>query len=108
VLSGVESDTTSVVASTAASEPLIRLCEGEDDGMQHFLAFLQFRVLPAETGKFVIGVGTRPHAGLLAGGRWRHALFDLASEFVTREERRGDRRRQQGNRGPCHRPGRTS
>src|SRR5713226_7956936 len=68
VLSGVESDTTSVVASTAASEPLVLLCEGEDDGMQHFRAFLQFRVLPAETGKFVIGVGTRPHAGLLAGG----------------------------------------
>ena len=67
----------------AASEPLVLLDQGEDDGMQHLGAFFQFRVLPAETGNFLIGVATRTPARLRAGGRCRHALFDLPTELVT-------------------------
>ena len=36
--------------------------------MQHLRALFQFRVLPAESGEFLIGVATRMQAGLWAGG----------------------------------------
>jgi hypothetical protein len=83
-LSGVASATTSgIKMSRAASEPLVLPSEREDDGMQHLRALFQFRVLPPETGNFLIGVATRTQAGLWAGGRWLHALFDLPTEVVT-------------------------
>src|SRR5712692_3424011 len=70
-----------VVTSTSASEPLALLGEGEDHGMQDFRALFQFRVLPTQTGNFL--VGTRTFGGRSAGGRWRHALLELLSELVT-------------------------
>src|SRR5437870_346115 len=75
-----------VVTSAAASEPLVLLDEGEDDGMQQLRTFFQFPVLPAEPGKFLIGVTTRTRAWLGACGRWWHALFGLPSELVTQVE----------------------
>ena len=68
-----------VVTSTPSGEPLVLLDEGEDDGMQHLRALFQFSVLPADTGKFPIGVAMRTQAGLWTGRRWRHALFDPPS-----------------------------
>jgi hypothetical protein len=61
--------------------------EGEDDGMQHIRALFQFRVLPAETCKFLSGIGTSTQAELQARSWWRHARFDLPPELVTQVDR---------------------
>ena len=64
-------------------EPLVLLDQGEDDGMEHLRTLFQFRVLPAESGNFLIAVATGTQAWLRARGWWRHPRFDLPSELVT-------------------------
>ena len=50
----------------ACAEPLVLMDEGEDDGVEYLRAPFQFRVLPSQTGNFVIGFGTE-NASLAAG-----------------------------------------
>src|SRR6266542_6597724 len=83
LVGGSEGNDVAVVTSAATGEPLVFLDEGEDDRVQHLRTLFQFRMLPAQTGKFLIGVATRSRAWLRAGDQWRQALFDLLSELVA-------------------------